>query len=556
MSPSFDIFNRLRWKVADWRHNGVIARHAKEVVAHTQSQPTQPPVVFFNASTRIADLSLNAAFSLLTSWSLRLAGVPAIHFVCQAGMSHCVLGINRDDPTQPMPCKSCMAQSQLLYTQANVHTFSYVEPDELSKLLENKSVEELVGFEYLFPLPHALGMEVETHSMPLGSLVVPSLRWTLRRHTLLDDEPTRLLLRQYIRSAYNLAREFAAFLESARPQSAVIFNGLMYPEAVARWVAHHMEVRTVAHEVGFQHFSAFFTDGEPTAYPIDIPTSFELSAKQNARLDAYLEERFQGNFTMAGIQFWPEMRGLDQLLLEKVSRFSQIVPVFTNVIYDTSQVHSNVVFSHMFTWLEVVQEIIRSHPETLFIIRAHPDEMRPGTAKQSRESVRDWVTQGGVDKLSNVVFIDSLEYVSSYELIQRAKFVMVYSSSIGLEAALMGKPVLCAGKARYTQYPMVFFPQSVESYHRASSEFLDADEILVPPEFRENARRFLYYQLYRASLPLEEFLQPGRRLGSVYFRSFPVEKLLPENSPTLRVIQKGILKAAPFLLPEDTVLPT
>jgi len=372
----------------------------------------------------------------------------------------------------------------------------------------------------------------------------------------LDDEPTRLLLRQYIRSAYNLAREFAAFLESARPQSAVIFNGLMYPEAVARWVAHHMEVRTVAHEAGFQHFSAFFTDGEPTAYPIDIPTSFELSAKQNARLDAYLEERFQGNFTMAGIQFWPEMRGLDQLLLEKVSRFSQIVPVFTNVIYDTSQVHSNVVFSHMFTWLEVVQEIIRSHPETLFVIRAHPDEMRPGTAKQSRESVRDWVTQGGVDRLSNVVFIDSLEYVSSYELIQRAKFVMVYSSSIGLEAALMGKPVLCAGKARYTQYPMVFFPQSVESYHRASSEFLDADEILVPPEFRENARRFLYYQLYRASLPLEEFLQPGRRLGSVYFRSFPVEKLLPENSPTLRVIREGILKAAPFLLPEDTVLPT
>ena len=65
--------------------------------------------------------------------------------------------------------------------------------------------------------------------------------------------------------------------------------------------------------------------------------------------------------------------------------------MFTNVVYDTSQVHANKIFPHMFAWLETVLELIRSHPETLFVIRAHPDEMRPGTAKQSRESVRDWV---------------------------------------------------------------------------------------------------------------------------------------------------------------------
>ena len=50
------------------------------------------------------------------------------------------------------------------------------------------------------------------------------------------------------------------------------------------------------------------------------------------------------------------------------------------------------------------------------------------------------------------------QFISSYELIAHAKFVMVYNSTVGLESSVLGKPVLCAGKARYTQIPTVFLP--------------------------------------------------------------------------------------------------
>ncbi len=33
-------------------------------------------------------------------------------------------------------------------------------------------------------------------------------------------------------------------------------------------------------------------------------------------------------------------------------------------------------FSHMFAWLETVLQSVHAHPETLFVIRAHPDELR------------------------------------------------------------------------------------------------------------------------------------------------------------------------------------
>ena len=192
-------------------------------------------------------------------------------------------------------------------------------------------------------------------------------------------------------------------------------------------------------------------------------------------MDDYLEKRFQGNFKMAGIQFWQGMKGLSPELLKKMASFKQTVPVFTNVIFDTSQPHSNVVFPDMFTWLDQVLAMAKEHPETLFIIRAHPDELRPGTAKQSRETVRDWVKKSKAAALANIHFIDALEYVSSYELIQKSKFVMVYNSSIGLEAAIMGAAVLSAGRSRYTRYPTVFFPQTIPEYIEKAEEMLRSD---------------------------------------------------------------------------------
>ncbi len=92
---------------------------------------------------------------------------------------------------------------------------------------------------------------------------------------------------------------------------------------------------------------------------------------------------------MAGIKFWADMKGLDESFLQKAAGFKQIVPIFTNVIFDTSQPHANTVFEDMFDWLDLVLEVIRAHPETLFVIRAHPDELR--VRKASRETVAGWV---------------------------------------------------------------------------------------------------------------------------------------------------------------------
>ena len=521
-------------------NNLKIARTARLVSRN--SPPAQgQPVVFFKASTGIDDLSWNSGFHLLASWALRLKGIPVAYFACNSGMSKCVLGTNRDDPHKEMPCKTCVAQSRALYAgmpskvegqRSQVDWFGFERDPQLVSRISHLSVPELSTFHF--------------ENLPLGALCLPALRWVLRIHHLSDDKNTRYLLREYILSAWNVARKFEKFLDQTNPRAVIVFNGQFFPEATARFVAQKRGIRVITHEVGLQPASAFFTDGEATAYPIHIPDEFELNDEQNAKLDEYLAKRFQGDFSMAGIKFWADMKGLDESFLQKAAQFKQIVPVFTNVIFDTSQPHANTVFEDMFDWLDMTLDVIKQHPETLFIIRAHPDELR--VRKSSRETVEGWVDSRQVRNEANVVFVGPREALSSYELIQRSKFVMVYNSTIGLEASIMGMPVLCAGKARFTQYPTVFFPQTVDDVRRKMKEFLAAEEIEVPVEFKRNARRFLYYQLFRTSLPFGDFLEPSVRTTQARLKSFELDELL--ESEAVKVILEGVLDGGDFLLRE------
>ncbi|MEA5078509.1 MAG: hypothetical protein VB013_08055 [Anaerolineaceae bacterium] len=521
-----------RWKhaLSDQRWK----RLKQEVTQNASAPQAIPPVVFFNSSTRLQAISQNAAYSFLTLQALRLQGVPVIQFACNAGLTRCTLGSNRDDVNQQPPCERCVAQSHVLFDDLSVRWFEYKEDSVLAAELEKRSVEELMSLRY--------------QEVPLGFWAVNSLRWVLRRHHLQDDAPTRAFLRHYILSGWNVYQQFSRLAEEVHPQAVVEFNGMFYPEAAIRFVCLQKGIRVITHEVGLRPFTAFFTDGEATAYPIHISPEFQLTPAMDERLDQYLSERFKGNFSMAGIRFWPEMKGLDAAFLEKASHFKQIVPVFTNVIFDTSQVHANTIFADMFIWLDNVKDAIEKHPETLFVIRAHPDEFRAG--KEARESVSGWVKQSKVDQLPNVVFVDSQEFLSSYDLIQRSHFVMVYNSTIGLEAILMGKVVLAGGKARFTQLETAYLPKTLPEYDALLEKFLTEPKPEVPAHFIVNARRFLYYQLYLSSLPFDEFLrEDGVWKGYVTLKDFPLSQLTPAASTTLRVLSDGILRGSPFEMP-------
>ncbi|HNR02807.1 MAG TPA: hypothetical protein PKK59_09755 [Anaerolineaceae bacterium] len=523
---------RQRWthQKANQRWQGLNTAVARNSRPNTDSRP----VVFFNASTRLQAMSQNAAYSLLSAMAVRLQGVPVIHFVCKSGMQRCVLGSNRDDFNSRPPCAACARQSRSVFRETDTRWLEARVYPELAQELIELSTSSLESFTY--------------NGIPLGMWAVNSLRWMLRRHNLENDDNTRAFFRSFILSGWNVYTQFSELLKEINPRAVVLFNGMFFPEAAARHACMEQGVRVITHEVGLRPFTAFFTSGEATAYPMSIDPNFQLDSAMEEKLDGYLSTRFSGDFTMAGIRFWPEMKQLDANMLKTIETYQKFVPVFTNVIFDTSQVHANTLFENMFAWLENIKSTALSHSEILFVFRAHPDECRPG--KESRESVAGWVTSSGLTQLPNVVFIDSGEYINSYELIRRAHLVMVYNSTIGLEAALLGKPVLAGGKARFTQLETAYYPASADEYKTLLDQLLTADHIDTPPVFTRNARRFLYCQLFATSLDFSDFVEEdGIWKGYVKPRNFSLEMLKPQNSTTMKTVLNGILGNGDFTLP-------
>lgn len=395
---------------------------------------------------------------------------------------------------------------------------------------------------------------VEVQKLKVGELCFPSIAWALRRNTLPDTPDVRDLYRRYLRSAINIAQRVEIFFEETRPRAVVLFNGVTFPEAVVKQIAKRKGIPVITHEVGVQPSSVFFTHGEATAYPIEIAADFKLMPEETARLDDYLSRRFQGDFSMAAVRFWPDIRGLDADLLEKIDRFNETVAVFTNVIFDTSQVHANVIFKDMFDWLERVVAYAREHPQTLFVIRAHPDELRPG--KEAQETVEDRLHQYGALALENIVFVPPREFVSSYELIRRSKLVLVYNSSIGLEATLLNRVVLCGGASRYSRYQTAYFPQDREEYFRLADQFLAQAQPRPPEIFIEEAKKFSYVQHFLSSLEFSAyFINQSDLPGYVVLKDFDPMELHPDRSREIAIVRQGILEGKPILYDRRDVPP-
>ena len=284
----------------------------REVAAAEAALPAADrTAVVFNASTRLGNISLNAAYSLLTVWGLRQSGWRVIHFVCQAGMSRCLLGSSEHDPDQPPPCSICVATSRSIFAGAETAPIIFQRDEGLAAALADLSTAQLAAFSY--------------DDLPLGELVLPSIRWRMRRHHLEDDRATLLLFREFIQSAWQVARDFRALIDKEHPDLVLVFNGQMFPEAVAAHIARKRGIHTITHETGYQPDTVFMTTGDATARKVYLTEEeHTLTPQQNAVLDQYLEERFQGQFSMGGIQFWQDIQELPEEIERKLHELSLI----------------------------------------------------------------------------------------------------------------------------------------------------------------------------------------------------------------------------------------
>lgn len=136
-----------------------------------------------------------------------------------------------------------------------------------------------------------------------------------------------------------------------------------------------------------------------------------------------------------------------------------LVPL--SVMFDTAALGRHHLFADSAEWLVATVATVLRATDDPVIIRQHPAERRP--LERSRFDAGAILADAfGVDP--RVCFVPAEDPVNTYDLLDRARLVLPFVSTIGIEAAALGKPVVLGGAVYYSDLGFVWSAADREQY--------------------------------------------------------------------------------------------
>jgi hypothetical protein len=123
--------------------------------------------------------------------------------------------------------------------------------------------------------------------------------------------------------------------------------------------------------------------------------------------------------------------------------------------------------------------------DTEFIIKAHPAE----SMRQTNETLAEWIDETYGKLPENFTFLPADTDVDTYRLISKLDAGVVYSSTVGLEMAFDGTPVLTGGYPPYRGFDITCDPDSKREYRSRLRQITELESDSVSTR---RARHFAY----------------------------------------------------------------
>lgn len=458
--------------------------------------------------------STHVTFEAAVGLALARRGARPIFAICGGRLPVCDVVPAPLGP--PMPCLSCGG-----YARDALHAagFSPVAVGDLVDVPARRRAAE-----------HAVGARADAAALaahcykdvPLGTLVTDSVTWFLSKGAVDGDDPTEVAhYRRFVVSGRVLVDAFEALLDRTRPDRLFLLNGRFFAERILAELADRRGIPVVCYERGFMPGSVVLGRWGPDVDYLDLGPCWHeerdrpLQPEERATVESYLAERTQGGRMMDN--FW-EVRVEDAEEVRSALGLRAgrpLVAAFCNILWDQAVVGKERAFAGMVDWATQAVAWAARHPEVDLVVRAHPAEVRLYN-HPSREPIAGRLAHRFPTLPPNVRVVDPSSPLSSYTLARLADVCLVYASTIGLEIAAMGKPVLLAARAPYAGRGFTLEPATTAAYWAA------LDDLLVRPpdeawraETRETAIRYAHLFFFRFHQHLEGLDEPGHGLVRV-----------------------------------------
>jgi hypothetical protein len=169
-------------------------------------------------------------------------------------------------------------------------------------------------------------------------------------------------------------------------------------------------------------------------------------------------------------------------------RVDQSILIPLNVVFDAAALGLHHIFVDTEQWLaETIGALVEITDDPIFV-RQHPSERH--LAERSRFDAKAIVMRhfGGNEQ---VRFVAAEDDVNTYDLLDAARLVLPFVSTIGIEAAALGKPVVISGSAYYADLGFVWAPKTRDDYFDLVKRGA-RNELPLLPEQTDRAWRSVY----------------------------------------------------------------
>lgn len=524
-------------------HERVVSTAAQLQRAHRDRLDATPSsgrrILFFTVRGWFAHVGTEAVLAK----ALQLRGATVKFFLCSGGLSQCDFKPPSDPHVTRPLCWRCTGFARRLLDAFELPTMmlaDVVGPEVVAmaaREVRARSRDALERWEY--------------RGLPLYRFCMPSIMRSQLTAEPGYDEQSERVVRGQLESAVVFVEACRELLRRERPDAVVLTNGMMAAERIMLELATAAGIRADSYEMGAVRNSVSFAHDQPSVLfdlsePWPAYRDRPLATAEDAELDDYLAKRSRG---AEGPDLWPEMQSeRDQLATRLgIPDDRRVVVAFPNVIWDTATFERDHAFGGVFDWLTHTVEAFRERPDLILVIRAHPAEVRLPML-QSRDRVADRLHEAFAELPPNVRVIPPDDQTDSYMLAERADCVLVYTSTLGLESAVRGKPVVVAGTPHYRGCG---FTHDVEERGAYFEQVLAAaDHGSVSEEAQGRARRYAHLFFFRFMHPFPWLTFQPR--GARQLNVGDLSELAPGRDRGLDRLCAAIQEGAPFIpIPDE-----
>ena len=286
-------------------------------------------------------------------------------------------------------------------------------------------------------------------------------------------------------------------LQSCDADRLIIPGGIFGLSSIYAACADYLGLRLTTYDQGWE--SIFVSHGGCAGHYADFKIAFAKAKEvidQNPQLAAYVRQ--------AAIDAFQERTaGKDSIQTQKVAVNKQVrydcdVLVCLNNRADTAALNREKLFDSVTQWLGAINEWSLQNPQYRIYIRQHPHERYDWLPNQENypEMIRSWDPEGGRLRL-----IDAESDVNTYDLLRSCKVVLPFTSTIGVEAAYQGKPVITSTNCYYVGMGFTWDPESPEAYFDLLNKCLQGEISMPAPESTELAAFSFYILMNAMALP-------------------------------------------------------